>query len=172
MPDGVETEGQMTNESPELDGRAPAGGDSNPTGNQEPTFTQADMDALASKVRGEEKAKAKSKYQDYDDLKKKAGQSKTLEDRLIELEKQNTNALQRAARSDIAAKYGISAEDRDLFLTGVDSDALEEQAKRLAERATDKRANGNYVPREGASTNSGGTGDAKKQFVRDLFGTG
>lgn len=40
-----------------------------------------------------------------------------------------------ALRFRVAAEHGISNEDADLFLTGADSDTLQRQAARLAEKA-------------------------------------
>lgn len=72
-------------------------------------------------------------------------------------------------RSEIATRHGISAEDRDLFLTGSDAEALEAQAKRLAERTADQKKNGNRAPKEGGTTT---TDDGKKDlrtFAKNLF---
>lgn len=139
-------------------------------GKQEQTFTQADVDKLVSKVRGEERRKASEKFADYDDLKTKADGAKTVEQQLADLQGQLSASNARALRSDIAAKHGISAEDRDLFLTGTDEDTLTAQATRLAAKETDRKKNGNVAPREGETKK---TGDAKtdmREFTRGLFG--
>jgi hypothetical protein len=139
-------------------------------GKQEQTFTQADVDKLVSKVRGEERRKASEKFADYDDLKTKADGAKTVEQQLADLQGQLSASNARALRSDIAAKHGISAEDRDLFLTGTDEDTLTAQATRLAAKETDRKKNGNVAPREGGTKK---TGDAKtdmREFTRGLFG--
>jgi hypothetical protein len=139
-------------------------------GNQEQSFTQADVDKLVSKVRSEERRKASEKFADYDDLKTKADGAKSVEQQLADLQGQLSASNARALRSDIAAKHGISAEDRDLFLTGTDEDTLTAQATRLAAKETDRKKNGNVAPREGGTKN---TGDSKKdlrEFTRNLFG--
>lgn len=45
-----------------------------------------------------------------------------------------TKATAEALRFRVAAKYGISGEDADLFLTGADEATLDRQAARLVER--------------------------------------
>lgn len=92
------------------------------------------------------------------------------EERLSGMEKRAQEAEARALRSDIAARHGISAEDRDLFLTGSDEAALEAQAKRLAERAADQKKNGNVARKEGVNTNSGDPEKDMRAAVRNLFG--
>lgn len=138
------------------------------TSEETQTFTQADVDRI---VKDRLAQQAKNKFGDYDELKQKAGQSKTLEDRFGELEKRAATAEARALRSDIAAKHGISAEDRDLFLTGADEDTLTAQAERLAARDRAVKKTGNTAPKEGATiTTDGGQGE-EREFVGNLFGT-
>jgi hypothetical protein len=133
-------------------------------------FSQADVDKLVSKVRGEERRKASEKFADYDDLKTKAEGAKTVEQKLADLEGQLSASNARALRSDIAAKHGISAEDRDLFLTGTDESTLTAQAERLAAREADRKKNGNVAPKEGTTTTTGGPSKDMREFTRNLFG--
>ena len=57
-----------------------------------------------------------------------------------------------------------------MFLTGSDADALEAQAKRLAERVTEQKKRGNVATTEG-ETKSIGTGDGEaRDFASKLFG--
>lgn len=133
---------------------------------EEQKFTQADID----KAVRDRLARERSKYADYDELKAKAEGAKTTEQKLAELEAKTVAAEQRALRSDIAAKYGISAEDRDLFLTGTDEDALTAQAKRLAEREADRKKQGNVAPKEGTTKTTGKGDEAIREFTRGLFG--
>jgi hypothetical protein len=152
------------------DGGGSGGGDDKDKGGDDKSFTQGDVDKLVSKVRSEERRKASEKYADYDDLKTKADGAKSVEQQLTDLQNQLSASNARALRSDIAAKHGISAEDRDLFLTGTDEDTLTAQAARLAAKETDRKKNGNVAPREGATKK---TGDAKtdmREFTRGLFG--
>lgn len=125
---------------------------------------QADVDRIVK----ERVARERAKYSDYDELKAKAAGSQTLEERLASLEGELTTARTTALRSDIAAKYGLSAEDRDLFLTGTDESTLNAQAQRLAEREADRKKQGNFAPKEG-TTPTGGTNTDERDFVRNLF---
>lgn len=130
------------------------------------TFTQAEVDKI---VKSRAERLAKQMYPDYDDLKAKAEGAKSVEQKLTELESKYTQAEARALRSDIAARHGISAEDRDLFLTGSDEATLEAQAKRLAERVADQKKQGNRAPKEGGATSSGGDEKDLREFTRGLF---
>ncbi len=132
---------------------------------QEQTFTQADLDKIVK----DRVARERAKFADYDDLKAKAGEKVTVEERLALMEKRATDAELRSLRSDVATRHNISAEDRDLFLTGTDEETLTAQAKRLAEREADRKKNGNHVPREGNNPNPG-SGDDLRSFTRELFG--
>lgn len=100
---------------------------------------------MADRLKREREA-IKVKYADYDDLKQKAEGAKTLEDRLAEVEKTAAQSSARALRAEIANTHGISAEDRDLFLTGTDAETLTAQAKRLADRTAEANKAGNHVP--------------------------
>src|SRR5690349_12903050 len=108
---------------------------------QEPTFTQADVDRIVR----ERVQRERARYADYDDLKAKAGEKATADERLAELEKRYAAAEARALRADIANAHGITPEDRDLFLTGTDEETLTAQAKRLAERVSDRKKTNNVV---------------------------
>ncbi len=132
---------------------------------QEQTFTQADVDRIVK----ERVARAKAPYADYDDLKTKAGEKATADERLAELEKKYQASEQARLRSDIAAKHGISEEDRDLFLTGTDEASLTAQAARLAERVADRKKQGNVAPKEGATTSEGKGDSDLREFARELF---
>ena len=126
---------------------------------------QADVDRIVK----ERVARERAKYSDYDDLKAKAAGSKTLEERLAGLESELTTAKANALRSDIAAKHGLSAEDRDLFLTGTDESTLTAQAQRLAAREEDRKKQGNFAPKEG-TTPKGAANSDEREFVKGLFG--
>ncbi len=128
------------------------------------TFTQSDVDRIVR----ERVQRERAKFADYDMLKAKAEGAKTVEDRLAEMEKRTAAAEASALRSDVAARHGISAEDRDLLLTGTDAETLEAQAKRIAE-ASERKKKANIVPREGNNPKATG-GDEEREFVRKLFG--
>lgn len=132
---------------------------------QEETFKQEDVDRIVKERLERERAK----FADYDDLKAKAEGAKSVEEKLAELEAKHAEAEARALRSDVAAKHGISAEDRDLFLTGSDETTLTAQAKRLAERVAEQKRQGNRAPREGGTTSEGKDDGEMREFARNLF---
>jgi hypothetical protein len=116
----------------------------------------------------------------------RAKENKTAADRLAELEDANKSEIQKASdkataaekaaaeakaealRWKVAAKHGITEEDADLFLTGTDEETLTKQAQRLTERVTDRKKNGNHVPREGSTTTKPKE-DEMREFTRRLF---
>ena len=133
----------------------------------EKTFTQAELDQVVRDRVNREKAK----YADYDELKSKADGAKTVEQQLADLTARHAATEARALRSDVAARHGISAEDRDLFLTGTDEETLEAQAKRLAERDSDRKMHGNTARREGTTKQQNGKATSDmRDFTRQLFG--
>lgn len=140
---------------------------------QEQTFTQADLDRI---VQDRLVQQAKNKFGDYDDLKAKAGQTATADDRIAKLESELTSTKTDALRSRIAARFSVSTEpgkdgspsDAELFLTGSDESTLTAQAQRLAARAADRIKQGNVAPNEGG-TKSSGTDSGLGEFTRQLF---
>lgn len=157
----------MTDTTTTTDADATTDGDQ---GDQKPqTFTQADVEKI---VRDRLAQQAKNRFGDYDDLKAKAEGAKTVEQKLADLEAKHAEAEARALRSDIATKHGISAEDRDLFLTGSDEATLTAQAKRLAERLADQKKNGNRAPKEGraVTTTISPKDAAKREWLASLTG--
>lgn len=140
----------------------------------EPTFSQADVERI---VRERLAQQAKNKFGDYDDLKTKAGESQTLEQRVAEMEVRTQAAEAVALRASVAAEFGISTKkgpkgepsDADLFLTGADVDTLTAQAQRLAGRESDRKKQGNFAPKEGQSPSSSGDSDDLRDFTKRLF---
>jgi hypothetical protein len=163
----MSTETISTEQQPE--GTQPAGGD--PEGQ---TFTQADVNRI---VKERAERIAKQLYPDYDDLKAKAGESRTLEQRIAEMESRTQKAEAEALRARVAAEFGISTKkgpkgepsDADLFLTGADVDTLTAQAERLAVREVDRKKQGNFAPKEGTNTTIGGDDEDLRGFARKLF---
>lgn len=152
---------QPASEAPADEANAPKGDEQK---QQEQTFTQADVDKIVK----ERVSRERAKFSDYDDLKAKAGEKQTAEERLAELEQKYAAAEARSLRAEIASNHGISAEDRDLFLTGTDEETLTAQAKRLAERASEPKKQGNHVPNIG--NNPQPSGDDRSSFLRSLTG--
>lgn len=135
------------------------------------TFTQDEVNELVGKARVDERRKVQAKFADYDELSEKAKGAKTLEDRLAEIEQRAKDAEAKALRSDIAARFGLSTEDRDLFLTGADEETLTAQAQRLSAREADRKKQGNVAPTEGGNPTPGDDRAEDRAFVRGLFGT-
>lgn len=140
------------------------------SGESQPALPQSEVDKIVAKVRAEERRKATERFKDYDELKAKAGEKQTLEERIAEMEQRTAQAVATALRSDIAAEFGISKEDRDLFLTASDEDTLRAQAKRLADRDAERKKNPPRVPKEGTVTDP--TDSQDREFARQLFGRG
>lgn len=152
-------------ENPTNDGQSAA--TENPPNDEQPKdqgFSQADVDKIVK----ERVARERAKFADYDDLKAKAGEKATVEERLAAMEKRATDAETRALRNDIATKHGISAEDRDLFLLGVDEETLTAQAERLAQRESERRRSNNVVPGAGRTPSS--SQSSASEVARQLFG--
>jgi hypothetical protein len=167
MCDGTETDGTEVTENNDA-----ANQQENGAQKQEQqgkiTFT-AEQQAEVNRIVQERVQRVEAKYADYNDLKSAADGAKTVEQKLADLETKHAEAEARALRSDIATKHGISAEDRDLFLTGSDEAALEAQAKRLAERNADQKKNGNRAPKEGGTTTGEDKNKDMRSFVGNLF---
>lgn len=123
----------------------------------------------------------RAKPADYDELKAKAAkmdeieqakksEAQKLADAKAAAERERDAAKAEAARLRVAAKFGISDEDADLFLTGSDEATLTRQAERLAQRAEDRKKTGNFVPNEGRNPTP--PASEERAAVRQLFGSG
>lgn len=130
------------------------------------TFTQADVDRIVK----ERVTRERTKFADYEDLKTKAGEKATADDRIAALEQQVKASQQEALKRRVQAAHSISNEDADLFLTGTDEDTLTAQAKRLADRESERKKQGNHVPREGQPPPP--AEDNMRGFTRQLFADG
>jgi hypothetical protein len=139
-------------------------------GEGDKTFTQADVDAavekIAAKIRSEERRKVSEKYADYDDLKEKAGEKATLEERVAEIERQARDAESRAMRAEIANAKGLTPNQAKRLVGGT-REELEADADELLADIGAQKQNGNHVPREGNNPTVGE--DGERAFVRDLF---
>ena len=131
---------------------------------QEQTFTQADVDRILT----DRLKREREKFADYDALKAQAEGAKTAEDRLGDLEKQLEQSRREALLRRVQAAHGIADEDADLFLTGSDEETLTAQAKRLAERESERKKRSNHVPNEGSNPQP--PSDDRRAFVRRLTG--
>lgn len=133
---------------------------------QEHTFTQADVD----KIVRERVQRERAKYADYDDLKSKAGEKASADERITALEAEVVASKREALRRRVQAAHALADEDAELFLTGTDEETLTAQAKRLADRDSERKRSNNVVPSEGANPNPGNADDEVRQFTRRVFG--
>ena len=135
----------------------------------EDTFTQADVDRIVGERLKREREATKTKYGDLDELKRKAGEGATAEEKIAALQQQVETTQREALKRRVQAKHGISDEDADLFLTGSDEESLTAQAQRLAARDAERKTKGNRVPGEGRTPTKPGD-DPMRAFTRNLFG--
>lgn len=106
------------------------------------------------------------KLKEYEDRDKSDVERQT--ERVQALEAEAREARTEALRLRVAAKFGIGDEDADLFLTGADEETLTKQAKRLSDRETERKKQGNHVPREGDTSRP--AVDERRQFADFLTG--
>lgn len=160
--------------TPAPNSETPPEGTPAPEQQKDQSFTQADLDRIVQERLAQQ---ARNKFGDYDELKTKAGESQTLEQRVADMEARTQAAEAQALRATVAAEFGISTKkgpkgepsDADLFLTGSDASTLAAQAQRLAGRVEDRKKQGNYAPREGQSPSSSGATEDLRDFTKKLF---
>jgi hypothetical protein len=133
------------------------------------TFTEAELNAevekIAAKIRAEERRKVTEKFSDYDDLKAKAGEATTLEERIAAMEERT----QQAETAALRAKYAADVPEKlRPLLTGTTDEELKAQRDLIAEGEVERKKNGNHVPREGNNPKPGGD-DEMRSFTKDLF---
>lgn len=144
---------------------------------QATTFTQADVDRIVKDRLAQQAKNIAAKFGDYDEVKSKAAEAQTLEQRLASLEQELSTTRAEALRSTVAAKFGISTEkgpqgepsDADLFLTGTDEATLTAQAQRLAGRQAVVKKQGNVARNEGGTKTEGKGDEEMREFARNLF---
>ncbi|ORL15403.1 hypothetical protein [Prescottella equi] len=129
-------------------------------------LTKANNEAAKYRTQAKTNADAANRLAEIEDANKT--ESQRLSDALATAERDRDAARTEALKLRIATKYGISDEDADLFLTGSDEETLAKQAERLASRESDRKKQGNHVPREG--TNPTATPNEELAFVREFFG--
>jgi hypothetical protein len=130
---------------------------------QPQTFTQADVDRIVR----ERVKRERDKFADYDQLKERAGQSTTLEERVAGLEAAVKTAEQRALRAEVANAKGLTPTQAKR-LVGETREELEADADELLADIGAAKKNGNHVPREGTSPPPA-SGDEMRDFARNLF---
>ena len=162
---------------------APEGGnDSGETPAAESEFKAITSQDDLNRVIDDRLKRERAKYADYKDLKARAAKADEYEQanqteaekaakRIADLETELTTTRAQSMRLRIATEHGITeADDIDLFLTGTDEETPTRQAKRLAARETDRKKNGNHVPREG--NNPSAAGNDTREVLDGLFGGG
>ncbi len=142
-----------------------------PEGEEAKTFDAEYVEKLrkeSAKYRTEAKANADAAKRLAEIEEAQKTEAERTADKLRELEAQRDGAVQEALRFKVASKFGINDEDVDLFLTGTDEETLTKQAERLAQRTSDKKKQGNHVPREGTTPREPAE-DEMRAFTRQLF---
>ena len=86
-------------------------------------------------------------------------------ERLATAEKAAADAMAEALRFKIAAKFSVSDEDAELFLTGTDEETLTRQADRLARRAEEAGRPRSPKPDPNQGRDSRGTASTADQFA-------
>ena len=126
----------------------------------EQTFTQADVDRIVR----ERVKREREKFADYDDLKAKAGEKATAEERIAALEREveasRLEALRAKYAADVPEKYRA-------LLTGSTDEELAAQRDLIVDRESERKKQGNHVPREGQNPQA--ADDPMREFARGLF---
>lgn len=142
-----------------------------------PITSQEDL----NRIIGERVKRATAKFADYKDLQTKAEklaeieassltEAQKAEARVAELETELNKTRSESLRLRVANDHGITdTDDIELFLTGTDEETLTKQAKRLADRESDRKKNGARAPREGHRPDPADSPD--REFLGSLFGS-
>ena len=130
---------------------------------QPETFTQADVDRIVR----ERVQRERAKYADYDDLKAKAGDATSLEERVAQIERQAQESEARALRAEVANAKGLTP-NQAKRLIGATKEELEADADELLKDIGAQKKQNNVSPREGNNPKPEKNGD-EREFVRTLF---
>lgn len=135
----------------------------------EPAPKETDWKAEAKKweSRAKENKTAAERLAEIEEANKSEAQKAA--DRLAAAEAKAAEAERRAARFEIASEFQLSTEDAKALEHVSSEDGMRAVAERLAAAASDRKKNGNVVPKEGRTPSSSGT-DPVRDFARDLFG--
>jgi hypothetical protein len=148
--------------------------DAPPAGDEAKTFDADYVKKLrdeAAKYRTEAKANAEAAKRLAEIEETQKTEAERVADRLRALEAERDAATRDALRFKVASKFGIADDDVDLFLTGTDEETLTKQAERLAQRTSEKKKQGNHVPREGTTPREPQE-DEMRALTRRLFNHG
>lgn len=124
-----------------------------------PITSQEQLNTVISERIERAKKTAVEPFGDYDDLKTKAAEFDKVQDQSKSAEQKHSEALagmqkrlddseSATTRARIQAKYKISDEHAERFLTASNGEALETQAKDLAEILIDRKSGAPYVPEQ------------------------
>lgn len=141
-------------------------------GDEPKTFDEATVKKLraeAAKYRTDAKANAAAAEELAQIKEAQKTEAQKAADRLAEAEAKASAAEAAAVRWKVAAKFGVSDEDADLFLTGTDEETLTRQAQRLTGLAEERAKNGNHSSREGTNPHAEKSDEA--QAAAAIFGT-
>lgn len=127
----------------------------------------AEVEKIAAKIKSEERRKASEKFADYDELKTKAGNATTLEDRVAEIERQAKESEARAMRAEVANAKGLTPSQAKR-LVGETREELEADADELLKDIGAQKKQNNRVPNEG-KTPPPSADDPMREFTRGLF---
>jgi hypothetical protein len=112
--------------------------------------------AVALNKANEEAKTLRLRVKEYEDASKTETQK--LADQIAELEQARDRAADEAktaraeaVRFKVAATFGLSSEDAELFLTGDDEETLTRQAKRFNEHVQERSKPGLHIRREGGN---------------------
>lgn len=125
----------------------------------------------AAKYRTEAKANADAAKRLADIEESKKSEVEKAAEKAAAAEAERDAARAEVIRFRVAAKYGISDEDADLFLTGTDEESLVRQAERLSDRNAE--ASAPRAPRPDANQGRSGangpksTADSFAEFFRN-----
>jgi hypothetical protein len=142
----------------------PGDGDPKPS-----TFTQEDVDRIVADRLKREREATKTKYADYDDLKAKAGQATTLEERVAEIERQANESRRRAEVAEVANAKGLTPTQAKR-LVGNTREELEADADVLLADLGAQKKQGNHAPREGNNPKPQDGDGEMRSFTKELFG--
>ena len=150
-------------ENNQPEGKEPEGKEQEP----EQSFTQADVDRIVADRLKRERETTKARYAAYDDLKTKAGEKASLEERVAEIERQARESESRALRAEVANAKGLTP-NQAKRLIGATREELEADAYDLLKDISAQKKQNNVSPREGNNPKPERNGD-EREFVRGLF---
>jgi hypothetical protein len=124
----------------------------------------------AAKYRTEAKANADAAKRLAEIEESQKSEVQKAAERAATLEAERDAAQLEGLRYRVAAKFSISDEDAELFLTGTDEETLRKQAERLAARAEDGSRPRQPRPDQNQGRSSAGSSSTAEQFSAAVRG--